>query len=144
MYNERSLRVKYRSQGVQTSFYESTPSAQDPLGGTNSQGLTEDSGNARANIPNASKDRSLRDISGHSRVLFKCIPGTQGFWRVTSSNRLKTNEQPHQRFSLSHAHHKFSAEYRRKRRLRIQNRSAGCVLSCTNTSRQQEVPSFCL
>ena len=31
-----------------------------------------------------------------------------------------------------------------KRRLCIQNRSAGCVLSCTNTSTQQEVPSFCL
>ena len=30
-YNERSLRVKYRSQGVQTSFYESTPSASDRL-----------------------------------------------------------------------------------------------------------------
>ena len=50
-YNERSLRVKYHSQGVQTSFYKSTPSAQDPQGGTNSQGLTEVSGNARANIP---------------------------------------------------------------------------------------------
>ena len=111
MYNERSLRVKYRSQGVQTSFYESTPSAQESLGGTYSQGLTEDSGNARANIPNASKERSLRDISRHSRVLFKCIPGSkQGFWRVTSSNRLKTTEQPHRRFSLSHAHHKFSAK----------------------------------
>ena len=31
-----------------------------------------------------------------------------------------------------------------KRKLRIKNRSAGCVLSCTNTSTQQEVPSFCL
>ena len=36
------------SQGVQTSFYESTPSAQDPLGNTSSQGFTEDSQNARA------------------------------------------------------------------------------------------------
>ena len=32
----------------------------------------------------------------------------------------------------------------KKRRLRIQNRSAGCVLSCTNTSTQQEVPLFYL
>ena len=31
-YNERSLRLKYRSQGVQTSFYESTPSTPNPLG----------------------------------------------------------------------------------------------------------------
>ena len=27
-----------------------------------------------------------------SKVLFECIPGTQGFWRVVSSNRLKTTE----------------------------------------------------
>ena len=46
--------------------------------------------------------------------------------------------------SLSHAHHKLSAEYRRKRRLHVQNRSVGCILSCTNTSTQQEVPLFCL
>ena len=32
----------------------------------------------------------------------------------------------------------------KKRRLCVQNRSAGCILSCTNTSTQQEVPSFCL
>ena len=124
-YNERSLRVKYCSQEVQTSFYESNPSAEDPLGSIICQGLTEDSGNARANIPYASKERNLRDIS---RVLLERIPGTQGFWRVESSDRLKTTERPHRRSSLSHAHHKFSAEYHRKRRLCIQNRSAGCVL----------------
>ena len=143
-YNERSLCVKYRSQWVQTYFYEFTPSAQGPLADTTSQRLTEDSGNARANIPNASKERNLRDTSGYSRVLFECIPGTQGFWRVASSNRLKPTERPHRRSSLSHAHYKLSAEYHRKSRLCIQNRSARCVLSCTNTSRQQEVPSFCL
>ena len=32
----------------------------------------------------------------------------------------------------------------KKGRLRVQNRSAGCILSCTNTSTQQEVPSFYL
>ena len=63
---------------------------------------------------------------------------------VVPSYRLKTTEPPHRRFSFSHAHYKLSAEYHRKRRLRVQDRSAGCVLSCTNTSRQQEVPSFCL
>ena len=36
-YNERSLRVKYRNQGVQTSFYESTPSAQDLMGNRSPQ-----------------------------------------------------------------------------------------------------------
>ena len=72
------------------------------------------------------------------------ISGTQGIWKVASSNRLKTTEPPHRRSSLSHAHYKLSAEYHRKRRLHIQNRSAACILSCTNTSRQLEVPSFCL
>ena len=63
---------------------------------------------------------------------------------VASSNRFKTTERPHRRTSLSHAYYKLSAEYHRKRSLHVQNRSGGCVLSCTNTSRQQEVPSFCL
>ena len=101
----------------------------------------EDSGNARANFPNASEERNLRNISRHSRVLFKHIPGTQGIWRVASSYRLKTTESPYRRSSLLQAHYKLSAGYRRKRRLRIQNRSAGCILSCTYTSRQQEVPT---
>ena len=68
----------------------------------------------------------------------------QGIWRVPSSYRLKTTEPPHRRYSLSHAHYKLSAEYRQKRRLCIENRSAGCVLSCTDTSEQQEVPPVCL
>ena len=63
-----------------------------------------DSRNARTNIPNASKEYNLRNTSGYSRILFKCVPGTQGFWRVASSNRFKTTECPHRRTSLSHAH----------------------------------------
>ena len=75
-------------------------------------------------------------------VLLEHIPTAQGFWRVASSDRLKTTEHPHRHSSLSQAHHKFSAEYCQKRRLRVQNRSAGCVFSCTDTSRQQEVLRF--
>ena len=104
-----------------------------------SQRVTEDSGNV-----SASEERNLRNISRHSRVLLERIPGTQGIWRVAPSYRLKTTETPHRRFSLSHAHHKLSAEYRQKGRLSVQNKSAGCVLSCTYTSGQQEVPTFCL
>ena len=141
-YNERSLCVKHCNQGVQTSFYESTPSAPDPLENSIPQRVTEDSGNARANFPNLSKERNLRDISRYSRVLLECISGSQGVWRVASSYILKTTEPPQRHSSLSHAHHKLSVEYRR--RLRVQNRFAGCVLSCTNTSGQQEVPTFCL
>ena len=47
-------------------------------------------------------------------------PDTQDFWRVASSNRIKTTERPHRRSLLSHAH---SAEYRQKMRLRVQDRS---------------------
>ena len=140
-YDEGSFCVKYRSQGVQTSFYESTPSASDSLGNKIPPRDTEDSGNARADIPNASEECNLRNISRHSRVRFEHIPGTQGIWRVASSYRLKTTEPPHRCSSLSHVHYKLSADYCRKRRLRIQKRSAGCVLSCTDTSRQQEVPT---
>ena len=46
-------------------------------------------------FPNASEERSLRNISRHSRVLFERIPGTQGIRRVASSYRLKITEPPH-------------------------------------------------
>ena len=126
------------------AYNESTPPASDSLGNTIPPGDIEDPGNARADFPNASEERNLRYISRHSRVLFECIPGMQGIRRVASSYRLKTTEPTHRCSSLSHAHHKLSAEYRLKRRLRVQNRSAGCVLSVSNISTQQEVPSFCL
>ena len=58
-----------------------------------------------------------------------------------SSYRLKTTEPPLLRYSLSHAHYKLSAEYHQKMRLRVQNRFAGCILSCTDTFAQQEVPT---
>ena len=67
-YNERSLCivciVRYRNQRVQTSIYESTPSAQDPMRNKISPGAPEGPGNARANIPRASKERDHRDTSG--------------------------------------------------------------------------------
>ena len=45
---------------------------------------------------------------------------------------------------ISLSYYKLSAEYRKKRRLRVQNRYAGCVLSHTNPSSKQEVPTFCI
>ena len=97
--------------------------------------------NARANIPDALKVRDHRDTSGYSRILFESFPGTQSIRRVASYNGFKTTERPHLRTSLSHANYKLGA---RKRRLCVQNNSAGCVLSCTYASRQQEVPTFFL
>ena len=83
------------AKGYRLCFTSPPPSAQDPLRGSDSQGFIEDSGNVRANIPNASKESNLRDIFRHARVLLEHIPGRQGFWRVASSDRLKTAERPH-------------------------------------------------
>ena len=55
-YYERSLRSKYRSQGVQTSFYESTPSPTDSLGDKISTGPSRDFGPAGTNHPYAPKN----------------------------------------------------------------------------------------
>ena len=59
----------------------------------------------------------------------KSFPCMQSVRRVTSSNIFKTTERSHLYTSLS-------IEYCRKRRLCVQNKSAGCILSCNNTSRQ--------
>ena len=126
--------VKYRSQGVQTSFYESAPPASDSLGNTIPPGDTEDPGNVRADFPNASEECNLRNISRYSRVLFECIHGMQGIWRWCPVIDLK---QLNHHFDAPHFRmHTISSVLStvKKRRLRVQNRSAGCVLSCTNTS----------
>ena len=115
VYKERSFCVKYRSQGVQTWFYESIPSASDSLGNAIPPGGIEDPGNVRADFPNASEERNLINISRHSRVLFERIHGMQGIWRVASRYRLKTAEPPHRR--CSHAHHNLIADYHQKKRL---------------------------
>ena len=141
-YNEQSLGIKYHSQGEQTMFYEPTPSAQDPLVDTNSQGLTEDSGNARANIPNATTEGNLRGTYKFSRVVFEHIPGTQGFWRVASSNRFETTERTHRRTSLSHAHYKLNRVETGDYVFKIDLQDA--YFHVLITSEQQEVPSFCL
>ena len=135
VYNERSLHTKFCSQGIQTSFYESTPTTQDPVGNTISPRPPGSTGNVRANIPDASEE---------CRILFKCFLARKvSGGCMTSSNRLKATERSHFHTSLLYVglHYKLS-EYRKKRRLRVQNRSAGCILSCTNPSRQQEVPTF--
>ena len=53
---------------------------------------------------------------------------------------LKNLERTHSRTSFPYVHDKLCSKLRRKRRLRVQDRSAGCVLSCTNSSKQQEIP----
>ena len=139
-YYERSLCSKYRSQGVQTSFYESTPSPTNSLGDQISSGSTRNLGHAGTNLPYAPKERNKRGASRFSRFLFKRIPGTENFRRVVSSYRSKESKRPHSRTSFPYVHDKLCAKLCRKRRLRVQNRSAGCILSRTDSSKQQKVP----
>ena len=140
MYNERSIRIKYRSQGVQTSFYESTTSPSNPLGDQISPGLRGNSRHAGTNHPHASKERDNRGASEFPRVLLERIPGTKSFSRVASSYRSKESEHPYSCTSYPYVHYKLSSKLRSKWRLRIQNRPASCVLSPTYPSQQQKVP----
>ena len=139
-YYERSLRSKYRSQGVQTSFYESTPSPTNSLGDKISTGPSRDFGHAGTNHPYAPKERDNGGASKLTRVLLERFPGKEGFRRVASSYRSKESKLTHSRPSFPYVHDKLCSKLRRKRRLRVQDRSAGCVLSCTDPSKQQEVP----
>ena len=139
-YNERSLRIKYRSQGVQTSFYESTPSPLNSLGDQISPGSRRNSRHAGTNHSHASKERDNRRASEFTRVLLKHIPGSKSFRRVASCDRSKESERPHSCTSFPYVHYKFSSKLCSKRRLRVQNRPAGCVLSRTYPSQQQKVP----
>ena len=94
-YNERSLCLKYRSQGVQTSFYESTPFTPNPLGDQIPPGARGNSRHAGTDHPHASEKRNNRGASEFPRILLKRIPGTQSFRRVASSYRFKKSERPH-------------------------------------------------
>ena len=58
---------------------------------------------------------------------------------MASSHRSKESERPHSRTSFPYVHDKLCAKLRPKRRLHVQNRSAGCVLSCTYSSQQQKI-----
>ena len=57
-----------------------------------------------------------------------------------SSYRFKESEHPHSRTSFPYVHDKLCAKLCPKRRLRVQNRPARCVLSRTYSFQQQKVP----
>ena len=59
---------------------------------------------------------------------------------MASSHRSKESERPHSRTSFPYVHDKLCAKLRPKRRLRVQSRSAGCILSRTDSSQQQKIP----
>ena len=115
-YNKRYLCVKYRNQGVQTSFYESTPSTRFPVGDTVPTGTRREiQGMREQDIPNAPEERDNRGASRFPRILLKRIPGTQSFRRMASSHTLKRNERSQLRTSVSFFLYKLSSEYRLKR-----------------------------
>ena len=59
---------------------------------------------------------------------------------MASSHRSTESERTYSRTSFPYVHDKLCSKLRQKRRLRVQDRSAGCVLSCTDSSKQQEIP----
>ena len=93
--------------------------------------------------------------SGLTRVLLERIPGSKSFRSVASSYRSKESERPHSCTSFRsvassyrskeserphsctsfpYVHYKLCSKLCSKRRLRVQNRPAGCVLSSTYLS----------
>ena len=64
----------------------------------------------------------------------------KSFRRVASSYRSKESEHPHSCTSFPYVLDKLCSKLHSKRRLCVQNRPAGCVLSRTYSSQQQKVP----
>ena len=59
---------------------------------------------------------------------------------MASSYRSKESERPYSRTTFPYVHDKLCTKLCSKRRLRVQNRPAGCILSRTYPSQQQKVP----
>ena len=91
-YNKQSLHSKYRSQGVQTWFYESTPTTHTPweINPTHCQRKLRE---CESNIPDAPKHWNNRGASKFSMILHKRIPGRESIRRLSS--------YVHNKFSLS-------------------------------------------
>ena len=97
-------------------------------------------GHAGTNLHHAPKERDNTGASRFPRLLFKRIPGTEVYRRLASSHRSKESKRPHSCATFPYVHDRLCAKLCRKRRLRVQNRPAGCVLPCTDSSKQQKVP----
>ena len=128
------------AKGYRLRFTSPPPSPPNPLGDQIPPGARGNSRHAGTNHSHASEERNNRGASELPRILLKGIPGTQSFRRMASSYRSKKSERPHSCTSFPYVHYKLSSELRSKRRLHVQNKSAGCVLSCTYPSQQQKVP----
>ena len=110
------------------------------MGDQVSSGPTRNFGHAGTNLHHAPEERDNTGSSRFPRLLFNCIPGTEVYRRLASSHRSKESERPHSCATFPYVHDRLCAKLCRKRRLRVQNRPAGCVLPCTDSSKQQKVP----
>ena len=110
------------------------------MGDQVSSGSTRNFGHAGTNHHHAPKERDNTGASRFPRLLFKRIPGMEVYRRLASSHRSKESERPHSCATFPYVHNRLCAKLCRKRRLRVQNRPAGCVLPCTDSSKQQKVP----
>ena len=121
---------------MQTSFYESTPSTPNHLGGQIPQGLDQFLGMSEQ-INLMLQKNAITEVPPNSPGFYSnvfLVRKASGGWRpVIDLQNLNAHiHAPHFRM--------FTTFFRSKRRLRVQNRSAGCVLSHTNSSQQQKVP----
>ena len=110
----------------------------------NSPGSYRGTGNARADTPDALKERGNRGASRFTRILLKHISGTQSVRTVASSDRFKTTERTHLRTSLSYVHYKLSSKYHQKRDYAFKKDLQDAYFHVADPSRQQDVPTLCI
>ena len=142
-YYERSFLKNVLSivaKGYRLRFTSPPLLRQTPLGDQISSGSRRNFGHAGTNHPHAPKERDNGGASKCTRVQLECIPGKKSFRKVASSHRSKESECPHSCTSFPYVHDKLCAKLCSKRRLSVQNRPAGYVLSHTYSSQQQKVP----
>ena len=89
--------------GVPTSFYEFTFYA-SPHGRYDPTGAQGGTGNARANIPDATKESNNIGGTEHFRFLIQRVPGTQSVRRMASCDRFETTEWSPQGISFAYVH----------------------------------------
>ena len=98
-----------------TDFVLRVHSYARPHGNKLFPGARRSSGYTEADIPDASTERDHKGTSEFSRVLLKCIPGTQSVRKVASSDRSKKTERTHFRTSPSYVRYKLISEYHQKK-----------------------------
>ena len=92
----------------------------------------------------SSQEGSSRVRTSRPRVLQPHICSCQSQGRVSSSDRLIISQQVHSQGEIPNGDQQFGAVGDSEEQLDDVSGSAGCLLSDSDSSRKQEVPSFCL